>query len=122
MGLVIPSNEFDASNVIGTRGFGSQGISKFGAGIQGVRLGYRFSKYIYKRYFGYATRTYSRQTGTATGAGIGIGGGLVPIPSAFKRTSSRSIGQTRNNMGRLRSGLQRTNRQTTRRSCPPRCC
>ncbi len=122
MTLVIPSNEYDASEIFGTRGFGGQGASKIGAAVQAGRLAYRVAKYGYKRYFGYATRTKSRAIGTATGAGIGIGGGLVAILKEKQRTPSNRFGQTRGNMVRYSSRLQRGYKQTAYRPCPPRRC
>ncbi len=119
MGLVIPSGELDDIDFFATRGFSSPAVSKLGAGIQTARLGYKVAKYAYKRYFGYATRTRSRAAGTGSGAGIGIGGGLIAFTTPITPSANR-IGQTRGDMGRLRSGLQRTNRQITDRPCPPR--
>ncbi len=90
--VTVGNNEF--TDLIGTRGFGGQGASKFGAILQAGRLGYRVAKFGYKRYFGYATRTRSRTIGTSVGAGLGIGGGLVTVPST-EFTPSNQNGQTR---------------------------
>ncbi len=115
MTLVIPSNEYDASEIFGTRGFNSGGASKIGAIIQGSRLAYRTGKFAYKRYFGYATKTRSRQIGTATGAGIGISGGLVAILKQKQLTPTNRFGQTRSNMVRPKRRLQRCYVKTTHR-------
>ncbi len=78
LGIVIPSSESNEEvDYFAVRSFAGGGVSKFGAGVQLGRLGYRTAKWAYKRYFRYATRTRSRAAGTGTGAGIGIGGGLV---------------------------------------------
>ncbi len=111
MGLVIPSTESnDEVDFFAIRGFGSSaGVSKIGAGIQAGRLGYKFSKWAYSRYFGYATKTSSRAKGTATGAGIGIGGGLAHTLRSSPQLGSSQRGKTRNYMVKSR---------TRRKRCP----
>ncbi len=79
MTLVVPPETNEDVDFFATRGFGGAGISKIGGAIQAGRLAYRTSKWAYRRYFGYATRTRSRTIGTSTGSGIGIGSGLVAI-------------------------------------------
>jgi len=106
--VVVGSNDF--TDVIGTRGFGAQGASKFGAAIQAGRLAYRTAQWAYKRYFNYATKTFSRQTGTATGGGIGIGGGIVTALPNIESigTPTNQNRQTRKYM--VKSGTRRFKR------------
>ncbi len=102
MTLVVVGNN-DFTDIIGTKGFGSRGVSKVGAIVQTGRLAYRVAKFAYKRYFGYATKTRSRTIGTATGAGIGIGAGLVAIPQTESVTTPYQDRQTRNYLEQSRS-------------------
>ncbi len=113
--VVAPESNIDPT-VIGTKGFGSRGVSKIGAAVQAGRLAYRVSKYAYRRYFGYATRTRSRSIGTATGAGIGIGSGLVAIWTSPKSPSYQN-GQARDYM--VQSGTGRFG-QRKHQPCPRR--
>ncbi len=76
--LVRTENEF-MPELIGTRGFGGQGVSKISSGIQAGRLGYQLGKSAYKKWLDYILKSKSRSIGTATGSGIGIGGGLTAI-------------------------------------------
>ena len=98
-------------DIIGTRGLGGQGVSKIGAIIQGGRIGLRFAKKGYSRYFNYATKTTSRTRGTATGAGIGLSGGIVALQTSVQPPSYQN-GQTRSYMVKSKS------RRFKRRKCP----
>ena len=68
MGLNVPANTV-YPEIVGSAGYGAPRIGYAGGIAQGARIGYRVSKYLYRRYFKFATKTRSRSAGTATGAG-----------------------------------------------------